>query len=153
MECNKLQVGWKDFVMSLDEHWNWYAHMTFKGYPTEEGANKVFMKWSHLLNRECYGVRYWKRKGTDGVIWARGTEYQSRGSLHYHALIGRIPEGVDRFEYMEKWYELAGISRIYKYIPKKGAEDYITKSAYAFKRGEIDLGGPLLYRQANFLLS
>ena len=48
-------------------------------------------------------------------------------------------------DYIDKWYELAGLARIYNYEQGKGAEFYMSKSAYAWKRGEIDLSGPLTF--------
>lgn len=76
-------------------------------------------------------------------MWARGTEFQRRGTIHFHALIGRVPRDIDRFKYMQIWFMLGGIARIFKYEEGKGAEFYMSKSTYAWKRGEIDLGGPV----------
>lgn len=77
----------------------------------------------------------------DGVIWARGLEYQKRGVIHFHALVGRVPEKVGRFDYMKRWEMLAGYARIFPYDPAKGARYYLGK--YVAKGGEIDVGGPL----------
>jgi hypothetical protein len=142
-----LSQEWTQFIKQWNEEWKWYCHLTFRGYPHPEQADKVWNKWIHLMNREIFGVKYWKRKNEDGVIWAGGTELQRRGAIHYHALIGRIPDQVRRLSYMDKWFELGGIARIYDYKERGGAEEYITKSCYALKRGEVDLGGPFNYRQ------
>jgi hypothetical protein len=101
------------------------------------------MKFTHQLNREIFGCRYTKRKG-EGVIWSRGSEFQNRGALHYHALLGLIPDRVRRLDYLDYWHNLAGFARIYPYEPGKGAEQYISKSAYAFKKGEIDFSDTLV---------
>jgi hypothetical protein len=45
-------------------------------------------------------------------------------------------------EYKEVWHDMAGIARIYPYDPSGNGALYIAKSAYAFKRGEIDFIGP-----------
>ena len=142
-----LTQEWAKFIKQWNEEWNWYCHLTFRGYPHPEQADKVWSKWLHIMNREIFGVKYWKRRNEDGVIWARGTELQRRGAIHYHALIGRIPNRVRRLTYMDRWFDIGGIARIQGYNEKGGAEEYITKSCYAFKRGEVDLGGPLNYRQ------
>ena len=63
--------------------------------------------------------------------------------MHFHAILGRIPEDVKRLFWMDEWYELGGISRIYPYEVNKGAEFYMSKSVYAWKNGEIDISGNL----------
>lgn len=132
--------------------WTWYGHFTFRGYPHPESADKVWRKYVGDLNRQIFGKNFWKRKD-EGVTWARGLEYQKRGSLHYHAIIGCVPDEVNtdlfRLAYKETWNELAGFARVYPYERNKGAEFYMSKSAYAWKRGEIDLGGPLKVRMQN----
>jgi hypothetical protein len=45
-------------------------------------------------------------------------------------------------ELKEKWNDLAGFARIYKYDRSLGGAAYIAKSAYAWKRGEVDFLGP-----------
>ncbi len=138
----EMAQQWAIFLDQDKLDWSWYCHMTFRGDPHPETASKVFDKWIHILNREIFGVRYWKDK-TKGVVTARATEYQDRGAIHYHCLIGRIPGHIKRLKYMDLWNELAGYARIYKYEKDKGAEYYMSKSSYAWKHGEIDLGGTL----------
>ena len=75
------------------------------------------------------------------MIWARGQEYQRRGVIHFHSLIGRIPESVRRLDWMDSWDDLAGFARIEKYDSTKGARFYLGK--YVLKGGQVDLGGPL----------
>ena len=78
----------------------------------------------------------------------RSSEYQVRGAIHYHAIIGRVPDRVRRLDYVDRWDDMAGYARIYAYERGKGAEFYLSKSSYAWKHGEIDLGGPLAERMA-----
>ena len=149
-----LPALWADFLDKPEWRWLWYGHYTFRDVVSSydghshhvhpETALKVWNKWIHGLNREAYGVKYWKTK-SKGVVWARGTEFQIRGAIHFHALIGMVPDTVRRMDYVDKWFEMAGIARIYEYEQGKGAEFYMSKSAYAWKRGEIDLGGPLAF--------
>ena len=135
-----LPQAYADLLAPFD--WNWYGHFTFRDYPHPETAGKAWDRWMHRLNREIYGVHYWKDK-SKGVFWARATEYQKRGSIHFHALIGGIPEYVHRMRYLDDWNISCGICRIYQYEPDKGAEFYMSKSTYAWKRGEIDTNDSL----------
>lgn len=137
-EVDSLLAAWPSF---LDQwQWDWFTTHTFRHEIHPEAAHKVWNRWTHQLNREVFGVRYWRR-AQDGVIWVRGLEYQRRGVIHFHALLGRIPEIVRRLDWMDKWNELAGYARIEAYDPTKGARYYLSK--YVLKGGEIDLGGPL----------
>ena len=129
---------WAEF---LDEWpWDWFTTHTFRQEIHPEAANKVWNRWIHQLNRYVFGVRYTNRP-YDGVTWARGLEYQRRGVIHFHALLGRIPSTTRRLDWMDKWTELAGYARIQPYDSMKGARYYLAK--YVSKGGEIDLGGPL----------
>lgn len=152
---NSLPAVWASFLDKPEWHWEWYGHYTFrdvlnqytglKHHVHPETAIKTWDKFIHILNRDIYGVKYWKRENK-GVVWARGTELQIRGAVHFHALIGLIPDHIRRLKYLDEWFIMAGIARIYPYIRGNGAEFYMSKSAYAWKRGEIDLGGPLADR-------
>ncbi len=140
----EIPQAWAQFLDHDCFHWNWYGHFTFRDYPHIETACKAWDKFIHILNRECFGVRYWKDK-SKGVTWARGTEDQKRGAVHFHAIIGNIPDRVRRMDYVDRWFEVAGIARIYAYEKGRGAEFYMSKSTYAWKRGEIDLSETLKY--------
>jgi hypothetical protein len=147
-----LPETWADFLNRPEWDWNWYGHFTFRDREVDltgikrlvhpESAVKIWDYCIHRLNKEIFGNRYYKRK-KDSVIWARATEFQIRGAIHFHSLIGRVPDSVRRMDYVDFWYKIAGYARIYKYESGKGAESYLSKSCYAWKRGEIDLGGPL----------
>jgi len=140
-----LQQEWANFLANPNFMWQWYGHFTFKHHPHAESANKTWMLWIHRINRACFGTGYWKYKHK-GVIWARGTETQNRGSIHYHAIIGNLHRIVpDRFKWMEVWNDYAGFSRIHPYFVNMGAEHYMSKSTYAWKRGEIDLSETIKY--------
>jgi hypothetical protein len=61
-------------------------------------------------------------------------------------LIGSVPEWINRLKYMDLHHKMAGYARIHPYKGKGcGAEEYLCKSAYAFKKGDIDEGGPLKF--------
>lgn len=148
-----LPSAYSQFLDNSEWDWSWYGHFTFRDSKPDaiglrkfvhpESALKVWDGFIHQLNKEIYGNRYYKKKGI-GVTWARGTEFQNRGAIHYHAIIGKVPDTVRRMEYVDLWNRMAGFSRIYAYQHGKGAEGYLSKSCYAWKRGEIDLGGSLV---------
>jgi hypothetical protein len=148
-----LSQTWAGFLEKYNPY-HWYGHLTFQDDTHPEQADKLFMLWVHILNRKIYGSNYWKDQ-SKGVYWARGTEYQKRGVIHYHFIMGLFPRDTAlnmtlskystmdkktlRLNCKEKWYELAGIARIYPYLASRGAEYYMSKSSYAFKRGQIDV--------------
>lgn len=147
-----LADHWAEFLDKPEWNWSLYGHFTFRDRnPDEKGlrkfvhpesGGKMWDGFIHTLNKEIFGNRYYKRK-SDGVVWARATELQVRGALHYHAIIGRVPSTVRRMDYVDEWNRTAGFARLYAYEAGKGAEHYLSKSCYAWKHGEIDLGGPL----------
>ena len=123
---------------------SWFMTMTFRDVEDSNGekhlvhpdtANKCWFRMVHTLNREIFGVRYWKRR--QGVIWARGDEYQVRGAIHYHGLIGNVPDSVRRMDYVDYCWEHYGKAIIEKYDSSRGAAFYMSKGCYAFKKGEI----------------
>jgi hypothetical protein len=75
-----------------------------------------------------------------GVTWARGTELQQRGSIHFHALLSGVG-GLRRLTMMDEWSSLAGWARIRPVQRQDLVRKYVAK--YVAKGGEIDLGGPL----------
>ena len=141
-ELLEISQEWAEYLSNPAFDWSLYGHFSFRGYPHIESACKAWDTFIHELNRKIFGWYYWKDK-SKGVPWARGTEYQKRGAVHFHAIIGGVPDCVGRFDLMERWHDMAGISRIFAYERERGAEFYMSKSSYAWKKGEIDLGGPL----------
>lgn len=140
-----LVEQWSQFVSKYP--WDWWVTLTFRESKHPEAAAKLYDTFIHTLNKEIFGNRYYKKKidgvPIKGVIWCRGTEKQKNGNIHYHVLIGRVPNKVRRFDYIDYWNHIAGFANIFKYEPGCGGEKYLAKSCYLFKHGEIDLGGPL----------
>lgn len=140
--------GFTELIKRYDSMWNWYVTMTFRLGNTKNGsvhperADKEFRHYLDRLNQQIFGRNY-KRHPDRGALAARSTEIGGRGGLlHFHGLIGRIPERIKRVEWKETWNDIAGFARIYAYDPKLGGAAYLSKSAYAWKRGEIDFIGP-----------
>lgn len=115
--------------------WDWYGTFTFREEIHPEAATKVFKVWLYSLNRKIFGNRFYKRP-QDGVMVALATEYQRRGVIHFHNLIGRVPPEIDRFKWMEYWNHLAGFARIHPYDPSGSIAGYVAK--YVSKGGQID---------------
>jgi hypothetical protein len=138
-----IQLGREhaEFLQRPEWGWDWFGHLTFREEKHPEAAEKIFKKWVHGINRKVFGMRYWNRKDRDGVMWARGSEMQQRGVLHYHFLMSRVPGDLKRLVMMDEWNKLAGFARIHPFEVAKGGETYVVK--YAAKGGQIDFGGPL----------
>lgn len=145
---NPLAMAYADWLRKYDDMWSWYGHFTFRHGSTKHGsvhpekADKLFNHFRDKLNIEIFGRNY-KKKSEKGVFVARSTEIGEKGGLlYYHTLWGRVPDDVRRVEWKEVWNGLAGFARIYEYDRKQGGAAYLSKSAYAWKRGEIDFIGP-----------
>ena len=92
------------------------------------------------INRRLFGVR-WSKHGK-GVYWARASELQQRGVLHFHVLMGGDGLAQERrLDWMDEWNELAGFARIE--VPESTGAVLSYCSKYVVKDGQIDLGGPL----------
>jgi hypothetical protein len=150
MNGGRVADAYAEMLKRYDDMWSWYGHFTHRaatdrgygGSVHPEAADKRFRKFLKELNTRIYGRRY-ANKRNKGVLVARSTEMGGRGGLlHYHALLGGIPQEVRRFDLMDLWNEIAGYARIYEYDRNLGGAAYLSKSAYAWKRGEVDFIGP-----------
>ncbi len=101
--------------------WDWYVTHTFKAdYVPSKLADK---KWQSWLNTLCFHNRV---MGAERPFYVRATEFQDRGTLHYHSLIGGISPAVRRLFFKDIW-EFFGFARVVKYDPKRGAGFYVGK--------------------------
>lgn len=138
---NTLKSSWAELLGRWS--WEWFCTLTFvsdRVHP--ERADKCFRVWLAKVNHAAFG-RHWRRRGK-GVLWARGTEFQRRGSVHFHALLARVGS-VRRLSMMDEWSRLAGWARIRPVARQDLVRKYVSK--YVAKGGEIDLGGPDLGRE------
>ncbi len=123
--------------------WQWFATFTFEEETHPEAAVKAFRHWTKLLD-ESNGYRQ-RSSSTHSrrCIWARGLEWQKRGVIHFHALIGNIPYTYASLSvcriWQETWFEMqnTGICRIEPVAQTEASAAYISK--YCAKGGEIDL--------------
>jgi len=105
--------------------WDWYCTHTFKGEP---GPLKCERHWTAWLE--------WLRWASPRRIWyVRVTEYQKRGVVHYHSLIGGV-RGLTRLWFKDLW-ERHGISRVLAYDSNLGAGFYLGK--YLNKPDQADI--------------
>jgi hypothetical protein len=153
-ERGSLPDTWASWIKGYDDAWSWYGHFTFRKGTTKHGsvhpekADKMFRFYVNRLNERIYGRRF--RNRNQGVLVARATELGEKGGLlHYHAVLGMIPRELMRMEWKEEWNEIAGFARIFAYDRNLGGVHYLSKSTYAWKRGEIDLIGPWEYAGVN----
>lgn len=142
-QYNELAETWGEFLGAYP--FDLFATLTFKDCTHPETADKIHENFIHMINRDCYGQHYWKDK-TKGVFYARGTEYQRRGVIHYHDLIGGVPDFARVSKYLNWWKAyVAPQCTIEKYDASKGGRYYLAKSAYTFKRGEIDVNDAMVH--------
>jgi hypothetical protein len=130
VKTRAIQDGWIEFAERLDP-WHLFGHFTFVNYPRYDFADRMFRRFINRANKVIYGCNH-RRRG-QGLCWLRGTEYQKRGSLHFHALISgedlerwNTPDG--RLELMWLWentHPETGFSRIYPFL--SGAKVYAAK--------------------------
>lgn len=93
------------------------------------------------INETLYGRRY--REKQQGVWAVRASEYQKRGVLHYHVLMGGGVRTLRRLSWGDLWQEIGGgFAQVLPYDRNRGAVQYLTK--YAVKGGEIDFFLPPL---------
>jgi len=136
---------WADFLSTFQ--WDWFITVTPDDNPHPEALDKLRDTFIHHLNQQIYGRSYWKDKNK-GVFWAFGMERQRRGTPHIHGLIGGIPDFMSpNIEYNWLRDHGAQFSKIESYRPNAGAEYYMSKSTYAWKRGEVDLSATMKLEQ------
>jgi hypothetical protein len=120
----------------------WFCTLTFRDSVHPERAFKAFRVWTNEINRRLYG-RQWHKRG-DGIYWVLAWEYQRRGVLHFHALLGDVEDlntRIWRLERMDRWDELAGIARVEDIKGHAAVERYVSK--YVVKGGQLDFSRSL----------
>lgn len=126
--------------------WHWFVTLTFRpdherptGGVHPEKADKAFRVLISKINRECYGVRWYKRPD-GGVVWARGQEFHKDGRIHFHALAAAPTADLNsltrRMRWVDWWWREFGIARIE--APRSQADVNAYVSKYVVKDGEVD---------------
>ena len=112
--------------LSLPE-WDWYTTHTFKAdYISPKQADRAWYSWFNSLRLTAKAMDYTPScYGSQAPFYFRVVEYQDRGTLHFHSLIGGAGD-IRRLLFKDLW-ELNGFARVEKYEPNKGANFYVGK--------------------------
>lgn len=107
--------------------WGWYTTHTFKqDYVSPKGADRKWYSWFNSVRvgvkAQGYTPSVW---GSQAPFYFRVAEYQDRGTLHYHALVGGVGD-IRRLFFKDLW-ELYGFARVEAYEPGRGANYYVGK--------------------------
>lgn len=132
-----LHDAWADWLRSF-EPYDWYTTLTFKNSLHIDQALKQYSIWIHRLNDYIFGKRY--RETGKGIISIRAAEYQKRGVLHFHLLLGNLPYNLHRKSWEQVWeiqHSNNGFANTYPYDQQLGACGYLGK--YISKGGELDI--------------
>jgi len=133
--ASDLRAGWTELLDRIE--WDWVGTLTFRDEVHPEAAAKRFGKFVAMMNRSIYGPR-WSKK-PEGVIWAKATESQRRGVLHFHVLLAGVC-GLNPLPFILHWKELAGFAKIERLRDQKAAIRYILK--YVGRGCDLEVGGP-----------
>lgn len=117
--------------------WDWYTTQTFKAeYVSPKQADRAWYAWLNTLRISA------RAKGLTPSIYGpaapfyfRVTEYQDRGTLHFHSLIGNAGD-IRRLSFKDFW-ELHGFARVEAYNPQLGAAHYVAKYLNKTDDGDI----------------
>jgi len=133
----ELRNGWTDWLSAHE--WTWYGTFTFRTPSlSEKWADRLWKTWTRALEQRLAPPR--ARRGR--VRWARATEWQQRGALHYHALLhGPQLDHENPEEWSKTWWRVAhGYAQIAFPEDVRACAGYLAKHVPA--RGVIDVGGP-----------
>jgi hypothetical protein len=99
--------------------WDWFTTHTFKAdYVSRKAADRSWYTWFDAVRTTA---SYHELQ----PYYFRVEEYQDRGTLHYHALIGDVGE-LRRLLFKDAW-EMDGFARVLPYDPGRGANFYVGK--------------------------
>jgi len=133
-----LQDSWIEFV-SRFEPWELYCTLTFIEDTHPEQAERRFKRFIRSINESLYGRRY--RERGKSIYWVKALEYQRRGVIHFHCLLGGGVYKLHRLRTMQLWESEKGngMARIEKYNSTLGARNYLSKYVSKGKGGELDI--------------
>jgi hypothetical protein len=107
--------------------WEWYTTHTFKvDYVSPRQADKAWYAWYNSVRVAVKAINKAPSVYGPGTpFYFRVTEYQDRGTLHFHALIGNVGD-LRRLSFKDLW-ECYGFARVEAYEAGKGANFYVGK--------------------------
>jgi len=117
--------------------WEWYTTHTFRAdYVSPRQSDRSWYGWFNRLRVSAKAKGYTPSLyGEHAPFYFRVAEYQDRGTLHFHSLIGGIGD-IRRLQFKDIW-ELNGFARVEKYEPGKGANYYVGKYLTKTEEGDI----------------
>ncbi|GAH99579.1 unnamed protein product [marine sediment metagenome] len=112
--------------LSLPE-WDWFTTHTFKAqFVSPRQADKAWYSWFNGLRASAKAKGYTPSLyGEQAPFYFRVAEYQDRGTLHFHTLIGGVGD-IRRLLFKDMW-ELFGFARVEAYDQSRGAAGYVAK--------------------------
>ena len=147
----ELQLAWISLLSRYS--FDWFATFTFRFDTHPEAAYKRFRYWVHVFNQSLHGRRY--EKHGLGMHWVNALEWQRRGVVHFHAMLGdsrSLEEMAYKRAWKNFWYELAGFCDIQLIDDQVDVAAYVSK--YVTKGGELELSANLAsYSQQYSLVS
>lgn len=123
-----LVEAWGELLAPF--RFDWFATLTFRNNVPRPVAE---VGWRDLC-------RWLRAKAGHRVEWFRVAELQTRGVVHFHALVGDCA-GVRRLSAVDWWRDRYGFAQVQPYDPGRGARFYLTKPyvAKGALRGDIDV--------------
>ncbi|GAI40640.1 unnamed protein product, partial [marine sediment metagenome] len=86
-----------------------FGHLTYKQPVTKTGADRDFNRFVRGIDEKCFGRRY--RERGKHITFARGVEYQIRGVLHNHVLLG-LTGDLSPFDIIRLWERIGSLVEI-----------------------------------------
>ncbi len=105
----------------------WYVTQTFKlPWVSPKAADRAWYGWFNSVRLGAKALLITPElTGAKAPFYFRVTEYQDRGTLHYHSLIGGVAD-IRRLTFKDFW-ELNGFARVEEYDRGLGANFYVGK--------------------------
>ncbi len=148
-KLDPLQTAWVELASKF-EPYDLFVGLSFKESIHPEEATKRYNRFIRKINERLFGRNY--RKQGKGVVWVRALEWQRRGVIHFHSLIGNGAWKLLRIGVTELWendtkYKRSrngenGKAWTVKYDSELGAKGYLAKYITKARQGEIDLHVP-----------
>lgn len=107
--------------------WDWYTTHTFKAdFVSSKEADRHWYAWFNGLRVAAKAKSLTPSiYGEQAPFYFRVTEFQDRGTLHFHSLIGGVGD-IRRLLFKDMW-ELSGFARVEAYDRTRGAAGYVAK--------------------------
>lgn len=139
MREGELVKTWEAYLTTFK--WDWFATLTFKGNVVgPELADRRFRRWRSDLCTSFAGDK-WRERPAQIPYHVRALEWQKRGVIHFHALVGyrtdAMRDNLFRRRWQDAWRDLNGYARIDRIRDVGAVSRYCAK--YCSKGGELDL--------------